>query len=283
MLSFIDGGMYWPSSRLMYNKHSNGLGAKDTNSNEREKGIVEKLRRSGSLKIAEDAKFFGVSLSTFHRDLSKLERMGVIKRVRGGALLAETGQIEAFYDFRMKDNVAEKKEIAKKASRFVEDGSSIFLDHSTTSTFLAEEFLTHNFRNLNILTNSIAIASVFGGTKGIQIHLTGGLYNHEFKALWGPWVIKSVKGVNLDQIFVSVGTISVDRGLMTQNPFIQELIAELLHVDGQVNVLVDHHKFNRVSSFLIAPLKSSFRIISDKGLHDTTIIQIKEKGIELII
>jgi hypothetical protein len=38
---------------------------------------------------------------------------------------------------------------------------------------------------------------------------TGGIVEGEFKALSGRWVVESLERINLHQIFISVGTISL--------------------------------------------------------------------------
>jgi hypothetical protein len=77
------------------------------------------------------------------------------------------------------------------------------------------------------LTNSLQIPIELGGVQGIQVIGTGGAIESEFKAMYGRWVVDSIQRINLNQIFISVGTISVENGLMTQIHFINDLFPEL--------------------------------------------------------
>ena len=59
---------------------------------ERKEKILSRLRKSGRININEDAKLFNVSISTLHRDLEDLEKQGLVKKVVGGAVLANGTQ-----------------------------------------------------------------------------------------------------------------------------------------------------------------------------------------------
>ena len=57
------------------------------NSLNREKQILEYLRKNGSASIQQLAEAFGVSNMTIHRDLNKLAESGQVQKKHGGAIL----------------------------------------------------------------------------------------------------------------------------------------------------------------------------------------------------
>ena len=250
---------------------------------EREEKIMQKLFTFGQIKVREESKYLGISLPTLHRDLIKLEKQGLIERVRGGAILSKSSKLRTRFDIRMKTNVEEKKEIALKAAKTIEDETSIFLDHSSTIVFLALELKLRHFRNLIILTNSLVIPNELAGKDGVQIILTGGVVESEYKALSGRWVIESLKNLHLNKIFVSVGAISLEHGLMSQTHFICELMREILNFPPPINILADSSKFLKTGAFHIAPLTPSLQIFTDKGISRTLQNEIRQRGLELII
>jgi DeoR/GlpR family transcriptional regulator of sugar metabolism len=250
---------------------------------ERREKILEKLRNEGRTTIHEDARRLGVSPVTLHRDLEELEKQGLVKKVHGGAVFTGNSQFETHFDIRLKVNARDKEGIARKAAGVIRDDTSIFLDHSSTVMYLARELKNHHFRNLVLLTNSLAIASELGDEKGIQVILTGGIVQSEFKALSGPWVIETLKQVNLHQIFASVGAVSAEQGLMTQIPFIYEILPAVFQCGGEVHILADHSKFFKMATYRIAPLGSSLTIFTDKGLLKSIRREIEKKGPKVII
>jgi DeoR/GlpR family transcriptional regulator of sugar metabolism len=250
---------------------------------ERREKILDKLRNEGRITIQEDARRLGVSPVTLHRDLEELEKQGLVKKVHGGAVFTGNSQFETHFDIRLKVNARDKEEIARKAAGVIRDDTSIFLDHSSTVLYLARELKNHHFRNLVLLTNSLAIASELGDEKGIQVILTGGIIQSEFKALSGQWVIETLKRVNLHQIFASVGAVSTEQGLMTQIPFIYEILPAVFQCGGEVNILVDHSKFFKMATYRIVPLGSSLTIFTDKGLPKSIRREIEKKGPRVIV
>lgn len=250
---------------------------------QRKEKILDRLRNVGQININTDAQLFNVSTSTLHRDLEDLEKQGLVQKVMGGALLGESDRFETHFDKRLKTRSKQKKAIAKKAIEHVQDDTSIFLDHSSTTLYLAREIKQRRFKNLVVLTNSLKVIEELGGTRGIQVISTGGIVEGEFKALSGRWVVESLERINLHQIFISVGAISLEHGLMTQVHFIHELTPELISRSQHINVLAASSKFFRIGTFQISPLKPSFTIFTDQDLPGEIRAQIEKKGISVII
>jgi DeoR family fructose operon transcriptional repressor len=250
---------------------------------ERKEKILSRLRKTGRISINEDAKVFNVSISTLHRDLEDLEKQGLVKKVVGGAVLVNGTQFSTHFDNRLQTQSREKKAIAKNAVEYIQDDTSIYLDHSTTTTYLAREIKQRTYKSLLVLTNSLQIPIELGGVQGIQVISTGGAVESEFKAMHGRWVVDSIQRINLNQIFISVGAISVENGLMTQIHFINDLFPELFRRSRHINVLVDSSKFFKLCTFQISPLNPSFTIFTDKGLPEEIRHEIEAKGVKVVI
>jgi len=99
----------------------------------------------------------------------------------------------------------------------------------------------------------------------------------------GRWVVDSIRRINLNQIFISVGAISVENGLMTQIHFINDLFPELFRRSRHINVLVDSSKFYKLCTFQISPLIPAFTIFTDKGLPAEIRHEIEAKGVKVVI
>jgi DeoR/GlpR family transcriptional regulator of sugar metabolism len=250
---------------------------------ERKEKILGRLRKTGRLNINEDAKLLNVSISTLHRDLEALEQQGLLKKVVGGAVPVKGIQLTTHFDKRLQLQSREKKAIAQKAVECIHDDTSIYLDHSSTITYLARELKQRAFKSLLVLTNSLQIPIELGGVQGIQVISTGGVVESEFKALYGRWVVDAIQQINLNQIFISVGAVSVENGLMTQMHFINDLFPELLRRSRSINVLVDSSKFFKLCTFQISPLKPGFTIFSDKGLPEEIRQEIEAAGVKLVV
>jgi DeoR family fructose operon transcriptional repressor len=245
--------------------------------------LMKKLRSTGRITVAEEARLLGVSYATMHRDLDRLEKQGKIEKVRGGAILRQGLEYNSHFEIRKNKMVEEKKKIAQRAAEFVRDDTAVFLDHSSSVLFLAKELGRVNFKNLIVITNSLQVPMEFSEKPGVQVILTGGVVQEQFQALSGRIVLETLKYFNLHQIFASVGAISVDRGFMTQMPFIHEIFAEIFSRGQEVNILADNSKFYKIGTFQIAPLEAATRIFTDKSPPQSLKAKILEKGPEIIV
>jgi DeoR/GlpR family transcriptional regulator of sugar metabolism len=250
---------------------------------ERKDKTLLQLREHGRITVAREARRLGVSLATLRRDLEDLERQGLIQKVRGGAVLADAARFDTHFDVRMKTAILAKQHIARRSAETVRDDSSIFLDHSTSSVFLARALRARQFRNLIVLTNSLAVPDELGDAKGVEVLLTGGTVQAEFRALSGRRVVEALSWVNLHQAFLSVGAISLDRGLMTQIPFIADIIPDLLRAPQQTNVLADCAKFVKIGAFQVGALRPGLRVFSDPGLARELRAGLEAAGVEVVI
>ena len=102
---------------------------------ERKKIILEKLKINSMVTLTELIDEIGASESTIRRDLQMLDKEGKLKKVHGGAIAIGDDYFRNDYKviFRQKINKSEKSEIAKFASKMVEDGDYIYIDAGTTT------------------------------------------------------------------------------------------------------------------------------------------------------
>ncbi len=122
----------------------------------REREIMTLLRDSGEVSVLDMANRFQVSEMTIRRDLTELERRGVVIRTYGGArsLFQEVG--DESYNDRALDALPLKAAIANAARAYIKPGIHVFIDSGTTTWALAKSLP----RDLeaHITTNDIGIA-----------------------------------------------------------------------------------------------------------------------------
>ena len=119
---------------------------------ERQQRILDEARENGRVEVAALAEQLDVTPETVRRDLTALERQGVVRRVHGGAMPLENLGFEPRLDVRRERYIAEKQRIAKAALDLVPDSGTVLLDAGTTTQLLAEQ-LPHD-RELTVVTNS---------------------------------------------------------------------------------------------------------------------------------
>ncbi|MFA4929845.1 MAG: DeoR family transcriptional regulator, partial [Patulibacter sp.] len=79
---------------------------------ERQQRIIERTRAEGRAEVASLAEQLGVTAETIRRDLTVLERHGVLRRVHGGAIPVDRLRFEPALDTRDGLRRDEKERIA---------------------------------------------------------------------------------------------------------------------------------------------------------------------------
>src|SRR5947209_13387843 len=123
---------------------------------ERQAVILERARSEGRVDVGELAADFDVTPETVRRDLTALERHGLLRRVHGGAIPVERLGFEPGLQTRDSTMAPEKDRIARAAVAELPDEGAILLDAGTTTARLAEMLPTD--RELTVVTNGLPIA-----------------------------------------------------------------------------------------------------------------------------
>src|SRR5687767_11495571 len=105
---------------------------------ERQQEILRLARVEGRVDVATLSDQLNVTAETIRRDLTTLERAGVLRRVHGGAIPVERIGFEPAVATREAVLTVEKERIAKAALAELPDDGAIILDAGTTTARLAQ-------------------------------------------------------------------------------------------------------------------------------------------------
>src|SRR6202162_6052716 len=151
---------------------------------ERQRAILELLRRDGRVVVVDLAEQYDTSQVTIRKDLDALHLKGQIHRTHGGALPAREGMLED-PTLREKEKLhrKEKLQIAAAAARMVKAGQVVILASGTTTTAVARAL--REFKALTVITNAVNIAAELSGSS-VEVILTGGSLRKNSFSLVGP-------------------------------------------------------------------------------------------------
>src|ERR671917_1271943 len=125
---------------------------------ERQRHIAVAARAAGRVDVAELSAELEVTAETIRRDLSVLERHGVLRRVHGGAIPVERLGFEPAVAARDVVMTAEKERIAKAALAELPEDGAVIIDAGTTTGRLAEAIPAD--RELTVVVNSPPLATL---------------------------------------------------------------------------------------------------------------------------
>jgi DeoR family transcriptional regulator, fructose operon transcriptional repressor len=231
-----------------------------TSLSRREK-ILEMLGKHGFVSILDLRDSLDVSESTIRRDLESLEEAGEAKRTHGGVF--STGANTVVQQFHsMKENWDQKKAIAAAAAELVGEHETILLGGGSTVYELARLLVR---RSLQIVTNSLPIASLFASNGMVDLVFLGGFVHHRTGLTIGPFAIDMLKTLNVQKAFLSVAGIS-EKGFFNSNALSVETEKAMMNCADRTIILADSSKFGRSSLARLCPWSEVRLLISDNQL-----------------
>jgi DeoR family transcriptional regulator, fructose operon transcriptional repressor len=246
----------------------------------RQRQIMALLQESGALRIGELSQLLDVSDETVRRDLAVLQEQGLLTRTRGGAL-ADGVRLETSFQRRMRENGVEKREIARIAAGFVEDGSTIIIDSGSTMAHLVAQL--RNKRDLVVITNGINHVEDLLSNPSLTVVMTGGMVRRVTMGAAGPLAVESLSSLHADHTFVATHGFSADAG-MTYPSFDEVAVKRaMISAGAEVTLLADGTKCGRASMVKIAPLNQLTRIITSPPISEAEQGKIRDLGVQLIV
>jgi DeoR family fructose operon transcriptional repressor len=248
---------------------------------ERQQHILERARAAGRVEVNALADALDVTPETVRRDLTILERHGVLRRVHGGAIPVERLGFEPGIETRSERFVAEKERIAKAALAQLPVEGTVLLDAGTTTLRLAE--LLPVDRELTIVTNSLGIAALVAQHPNLSLYLLGGRVRGRTLAAVGSWVTSALSGVFVDVAFMGTNGLSVEHGLTTPDPSEAAAKRAMISAARRSVVLTDHTKVGVDHFSRFADLSEIAAVITDNGLDPETVAEIEAFGPEVVL
>ncbi|WP_027341702.1 DeoR/GlpR family DNA-binding transcription regulator [Hamadaea tsunoensis] len=233
---------------------------------QRQAAILDRVRASGGVRVADLVSEFGVSDMTIRRDLEMLADRGLVLKVHGGATALHPGATdEPGFAAKTDLHTAEKAAIAQKAAELVRPGTAIALSAGTTTARLAHRLV--DVPGLTVVTNSIPVADVFyrNGRTDQTVVLTGGVRTPS-DALVGPIAVDAIRSLHLDMLFLGVHGMSERAGFTTPNLMEADTDRALVEASERLVVIADSSKWGTIGISSIASLQDADVLVTDGGL-----------------
>jgi DeoR/GlpR family transcriptional regulator of sugar metabolism len=247
--------------------------------------ILERIERNGGASVSELAREYGVSPITVHRDLERLSRDGLVERVHGGARPAGAShEIRVATDWvkRLRQASAQKEAIAARAAELVEDGSTIFVDSSTTCFALARHLERYPPRALTLVTNSPAVALQLHA-EPIHVVVTPGEVDQTLRMIGGRWAAEFLAELNIETAFVSAAGLTLDHGLTTTRRGLADTLQAASGSAARTIGLIDSSKFGLSALLTIARAEELDAVVVDDGLPPETVEEYRGAGVNVLV
>ncbi|MHA6758432.1 DeoR/GlpR family DNA-binding transcription regulator [Streptacidiphilus sp. PAMC 29251] len=234
------------------------------NAAERQHRILALVRHQGLVEVATAAVDFAVAPETIRRDLSELERRGLVRRTYGGAYPVEGSGFETDLAQRVNLHVDDKRRIAAEAVKLLGEADTLFVDEGYTPQILAALLPTD--RPLTVVTASLSTAAATADSANITVLLLGGRVRARTLATVGSWASDMLSGFVIDLAFLGANGISREFGLTTPDPVVADVKAKALAVSRRRIFMGHHGKFGASSFCRFAEVGDFEAIVTNTGL-----------------
>lgn len=257
----------------------------ETAAEQRRKAIVDTLVEQHSVKTADLSQQLGVSEVMIRRDLSALERQGMVKRVHGGAILVPAGAGASAAAFLSPKHLAEKERIGRATAALIRPGSRIIIDSGTTALQVARQLpgalLTSG--NLTVITSSLPVVQTLGGWQGVHLIVLGGIYLHEYQVAVGPQTLEQIRGLHADQVVLGADGLTLEHGLTTANILEAEVDRAIVRAASEVIAVADSSKIGRIGLSQIATPAEIDVLVTDRAAPEDFLDEIRRLGVTVIL
>ncbi|MEV5739925.1 DeoR/GlpR family DNA-binding transcription regulator [Microbispora rosea] len=247
---------------------------------ERQQEILRAARDAGRVDVVTLAERFGVTTETIRRDLTALERAGVLRRVHGGAIPVERLGFEPALAARDEVLTAEKERIAKAALAELPEDGSVVIDAGSTTSRLVQALPPD--RELTVVVNSPPLATVLAARPNLTVLMLGGRVRGRTLATVEDWAIQQLSQLNVDVAFMATNGCSVAKGLTTPDPAEAAIKRAMIACADRAVLLADHTKFSGNYLARFATLGEIDVVITDTGLDPDQAAALAAAGPEVV-
>lgn len=250
---------------------------------ERQQAMAQLVAEHGRLSVNVLAEQYDVTTETVRRDLSALERMGLVRRVHGGAVPANSLHvIESGLNERDSANTSEKDRIAKAAVDLLPPpGSTVLIDAGSTTSRLASRLPRDH--PLIVVTHAVPVAARLAGNPQIELHLLPGRVRSTTQAAVGPETVRALGELRADAVFLGTNGITVEHGLSTPDRDEAAVKRAMVECARQIVVLSDASKIGEETPIRFARLSEVDVVVTDDAISADDRRAIAKAGPEVVV
>jgi len=179
----------------------------------RHSAIQRQLLMDGMVSVEALAQNLRVSVATIRRDLTQLEKNGIVLRTHGGATIPEQRGADKAFAMREQIDAESKRSIARVTLELIEADQTLFMNDGTTMMALAHELVASEMA-LTVVTNGVNIATALSENPNIVTYLAGGLVRHRTLGTTGDFAEQMLSTINADIALIATEGFSIDDGMM---------------------------------------------------------------------
>ncbi len=242
---------------------------------ERFQKISDYLEQNSRATISELAGYLYVSEATVRRDLTEMQKLGMIQKTHGGAMVKTTvDEVSIFV--RAERNVKEKVKTADIAVSNFPQFETIFIDNSSTSLTFVNKF---DFSYKTCVTNGLQAAMALSRKRNVKVIMLGGDIYYNTDSADGPFAIEMLKNIKVDVFLSSCAAITDGASFEVSGE--TRLLKRTAFEQARTRILVaDSSKFGKEATYCTQELKDYDYIYTDAD--DETLSQFDTGSVHFV-
>lgn len=250
---------------------------------ERQQAMAQLVSERGRLSVAVLASTYDVTTETVRRDLSALERMGLVRRVHGGAIPANSlAVIESALTERDHANVQQKDAIAAAALELLPpSGGTVILDAGSTTARLVAH-LPRDHR-LTVFTHAVPLAARLVSCPQVELNLLPGRVRPTTQAAVGADTVAALDDLSVDVTVLGSNGLTVKHGLSTPDRDEAATKRAMVRAARLVVALVDASKLGVESAVRFASLDDLDVVVTDSSVDPAVCREIEATGVRVVV
>ncbi len=240
---------------------------------DRQRSILQELENRERVSVTELSELFCTTEVTIRNDLTSLEQAGKLMRVHGGAVRFPQSQTESTV------NLSAKETIALAAAAQIRDGDTLFINSGTTSVCVARALKEK--RNLNIVTNSLDVATELGDVSTFRVLLLGGEINARYGFTYGGDAQEQLGRYQANWAILSVDGVSPEGGITTYHA--EEAILDRMMILGARGTMIvaDSSKIGKAGFTRVQDCEAPLMLVTDAEAGET-LARLHSIGMQII-
>lgn len=213
----------------------------------RQEKLFEYLLDNNFATISELSEKTNFSQSTVRRDIKELEKMGKVSVFHGGVSIRQT--YDSFSE-RSTRAYEEKKRIAVRAVRYVEDGDVIYIAGGSTTTEFAKQLAARDdLSKVTIVACALNVAVECLANKSYRVFIGCGEIISYDESMTSKETTDYIKKYDFSKVFLGCQAFNIKHGLMYPRLNINELNKTIVNNANQVILLSDSSKVGGEGEF----------------------------------
>lgn len=245
---------------------------------QRLKKVENYIKEKEICTYEELSSFFNISLSTIHRDIDELVKLGNVEKKHGGAAYKKSEE-EEVEEFTFLPYEYTKDSIARKAADTVEDNDIILLGSGLTVAHMVPYLKVR--KNITVITNNFMVIAE-AMKYGFNVITIGGNLDRNVMSFVGTQSIKQISELNANKAFIGCNGIGFN-GISNVVDLEADIKKKMIEISASTTVLAESKKFGAMSLYKICGFDAIDTLVTDALPDEEMQAKLAEKGVKILI